>query len=419
MKEMKEIKKMNVLIVGSGAREHALAWKIKQSKLLTKLYLYLPNDGFKNLGEVIVADDYDELVAKSKALNITMVVVGPEDHLAEGIADKFIEKGIAVIGPNQKWAQLESSKSFAKEFMLKHDIPTAGYKKIKYDENIENEIDKINSKIVIKIDALAQGKGVAVLEDKQEILEFIDKMYKKNYLKKDGSIVLEEFLEGYELSLISLWDGKSLLNFPIAKDYKKLLDGNLGPNTGGMGSYVKQGLFSDISEKIEKYTQKLSKALSDENADFTGIIYSGLMVTKDGIKVLEYNVRFGDPETQSIMLSLNQDLLELLDLAIKQQINIAKIQKIIEPSYCLVIVANGYPDNPISGNPIANIKQIKNDFGVQIFYAGVKEVDGALRASGGRVMSICKSGVNALQDVYNAAESLEFKDKVYRKDIGK
>jgi phosphoribosylamine---glycine ligase len=409
---------MKVLIYGGGAREHALALKIKQSPLLEKLYLCKPNDGFIELGEVIDAENYLELANISKEIGIDLLVVGPEDPLINGIVDEFNKVGIPAIGADKKWAMLEGSKAFAKEFMERNNIPTAKYKLITDKSEILGVIDEFEIPVVLKADGLAAGKGVYIActrEDAQNTLKYF---LEGKFGEASKKIVVEEFLEGAEISLISLWDGKTLLPLIPARDYKRLLAGNKGPNTGGMGAYCPVSLTLEEYQGLENYTKILKEALINEKADFTGVVYSGLMLTKEGIKVLEYNMRFGDPETQALLMHLNTDLLEVFKKLSERKLDEVEFKWKQGQSFCVVVAAEGYPENPIKGGEIGNIDEIIENNQVNIFYAGVMKRYEKLFADGGRVLSVCKSGIGVQKDIYEAIKQLDYEDKVFRNDIG-
>lgn len=409
---------MKVLLYGGGAREHALAWKIKQSPMLKDLFLYDCNDGFNNLGNVIKATCVDNLVQQACDNKINMVVIGPEAPLVEGIVDKFNNVGIKCIGADKTWAALEGSKAFAKEFMEKHGIPTARYKVITSIAQADLVLKDFTAPYVIKADGLACGKGVYIANSKEEGWTIISEYLSGMFGKASKKILIEEFIVGEEISLISLWDGTTLIPLVPARDYKRLFDKNQGPNTGGMGAYCPVKLTDAHAKDIKEYIETLSTALKSENAVFSGIIYSGLMLTKDGIKVLEYNMRFGDPETQAIMMHMDFDLLELFSLCANRQLDKAVLKWNEDTSLCLVIAADGYPVNPKKGCVIQNANQLKEECDVEVFYAAVKEQDDCLVSDGGRVLSICSTGLNCLDNVYKAAKMLEYKDKYYRSDIG-
>ena len=409
---------MKVLIYGGGAREHSLAWKIKQSPLLEKLYLCKPNDGFSDLGEVIDAENYENSAKIAKEIGIDLLVVGPEEPLINGIADEFKKVGIPVIGVNKKWAMLEGSKSFAKEFMERNQIPTAKYKIISDKSQITEVLDRFEIPVVLKADGLAAGKGVFIAQTREDAQTVLEEFLAGKYGEASKKIVVEEFLEGPEISLISLWDGKTLLPLVPARDYKRLLAGNKGPNTGGMGAYCPVSLTLSEYKDIENYNELLKNALIKENADFTGVVYSGLMLTKDGIKVLEYNMRFGDPETQALLMHLDSDLLEIFQKVCEKNLDSVELKWKQGQSFCVVVAAEGYPENPVKGGELKNISKITEKNEVEIFYAGVKKQDETLLADGGRVLSVCKSGIGVQKDIYDAIKQLDYEDKIFRNDIG-
>lgn len=409
---------MRVLLYGGGAREHALAWKIKQSHMLTKLFLFNCNDGFKELGEVINARNIDELVANSVNNNIDLVVIGPEAPLVSGVVDEFNKAGIKCIGATKKWAELEGSKSFAKEFMVKHNIPTAKYSLITDISQACTELADFKAPYVIKADGLASGKGVYIANSQEEAWTILSEYLSGMFGEASKKIVLEEFINGEELSLIAFWDGNTLLPLIPARDYKKLFEGDKGPNTGGMGAYCPVDLNLNQKSALDNYIKLLEKALKAEKADFCGIIYSGLMLSDDELKVLEFNMRFGDPETQTLMMHMDFDLLELFSLCANKELDKANLKWKDNISFCVVVAANGYPQNPKMGTSIENINMIKNKFDVEVFYAGIKEKDGKIYSDGGRVLTVCSNIKNARNVVYDAVKELEYVDKYYRSDIG-
>lgn len=409
---------MKVLIYGGGAREHALAWKIKQSPLLEKLYLCNPNDGFAYLGEVLDAENFTELAKISKEIGISLLVVGPEDFLIRGIVDEFKKAGIPAIGADKKWAMLEGSKSFSKEFMVRNNIPTAKYKIITDKSQISQVLDEFEIPVVLKADGLAAGKGVYIACTREDAESMLNEFLEGKYGNASKKIVVEEFLEGAEISLISLWDGKTLLPLIPVRDYKKLLSGNKGPNTGGMGAYCPVSLTLEEYKELENYTNTLKDALIKENADFTGVVYSGLMLTKEGIKVLEYNMRFGDPETQALLIHLDTDLLEIFKKQSEKKLDEVELKWKQGQSFCVVVAAEGYPETPIKGGEIVNIAEIIENNDVTVFYAGVQKQDKKLIANGGRVLSVCKTGIGVQKDIYDAIKQLDYENKAFRNDIG-
>lgn len=413
---------MNILVYGSGGREHALAWKISQSPLLNKLFLALPNDGFKNLGEEISFDDFEDLAKKCVEKGINLAVIGPEDPLSKGIVDIFGKNGIKCIGANKKWAQLESSKKYAKEFMVKHGIPTAKYLTVNSKDEIENMLLQFSHPPVLKADGLAAGKGVHLSKDMNEAKQVLEEFLDGKYGEASTSVVVEEFLEGEELSLISIFDGETLLPLETARDYKRLLVGQKGPNTGGMGAYCPVQLSVKQTAELQEYLTKLENALKSEKADFVGIIYSGLMLTTDGIKVLEYNMRFGDPETQPLMYHLDSDILEIFIKASEKKLHEVKPQWKSGTTIAVVVASEGYPENPKKGCEINGLQEACEKNGTHIFYAGIKQEGEKLLSNGGRVLAICANDTDVEKvraKIYKTIDEIDFSDKIYRNDICK
>lgn len=414
-------KKFNVLVYGAGARENALAWKISQSQLLNKLFLALPNDGFKDLGEEIIFSDFTDLAQKCIEKEVKLAAIGPEAPLAEGIVDILSTYGIKCIGVNKKWAQLESSKKFAKEFMIKHNIPTAKYLVVNSKNDIENVLTQFKKPPVLKADGLAAGKGVHISFDMNDAKTTLQEFLSGKYGEASRSVVVEEFLTGEELSVISIFDGETLLPLLPARDYKRLNEGQKGPNTGGMGAYCPVMLSIKQEKELKEYISKLEKALKTEKADFVGIVYSGLMLTPDGIKVLEYNMRFGDPETQPLMYHLESDILEIFINATEKKLASVDLEWKQGTTIAVVVAANGYPENPKKGCEIKGIIEAADKYKTQIFYAGVKIKDSKLLSNGGRVLTVCANGNDAKktrEKIYKTIEEIDFSDKIFRKDIG-
>lgn len=415
------MEKHNVLVYGSGGREHALAWKIAQSPLLNKLFLAMPNDGFKNLGEEITFSDFKDLAKKCVENKIDLAVIGPEDPLSKGIVDIFNANGIKCIGANKKWAQLESSKKYAKEFMMKHKIPTAKYLMVNSKNDIESVMSQFSQPPVLKADGLAAGKGVHLSKTMDEAKQVLEEFLDGKYGEASTSVVVEEFLEGEELSLISIFDGATLLPLETARDYKRLLNGQKGPNTGGMGAYCPVELTPTQKNDLKTYLKTLENALKLEKANFVGVVYSGLMLTKCGIKVLEYNMRFGDPETQPLMYHLESDILEIFIKATETKLHEVKPQWKSGTTIAVVVAADGYPENPKKGCEINGLQEACKNNGTQVFYAGVKNDGIKLISNGGRVLAICANGsdIEEIRDkIYKTIDEIDFSDKIYRTDIG-
>lgn len=406
-------KKLNVLLWGNCARDHALAWKLSKSKRLKKLYLANPNDGFKHLGEVLDADGY-KLVRIAKEKGIDLLVVGSEDAQISGIVDAFKEAGIKTIGVSKKWSILEASKSFAKEFMVRNNIATPKYKVITELQELENCIQEFGFPLVLKADGLALGFGVSIANRPSEARTILEEFLNGKFQERSKKVVIEEFIDGKEISLISLWDGKTLLPLLPVRDYKKLLEGNYGPNTAGIGSYCPVILNNKEQKEISEYLEKLKKALIKEKADFTGILYSGLIINESGLNVLEYNIRLGDPEGQALLMHLDSDLLELFDLTSRQKLSQANLKWKKGTSACVVLTNEGYPDNPKTGVEVSNI----NSSDIEVFFCGIRESEGKLLSAGGRVLSICKTSESPYNEIYKFIDEINFEGKYYRKDIG-
>ena len=407
---------MKILLFGSGAREHALYNAILKSPLVKKEDIYFAQTGAFADDNILGFDDYYNLAKKAHELDIELLIVGPEAPLVDGICDIFLSFGIKTIGANKYWAQLESSKSFAKEFMSKFDIKTAEYFILDDYLQVDNILSKFEKPPVIKADGLAQGKGVCLPKTFNEARQIAKEFLEGKFGKSSKKIILEKRLFGRELSIFSLWDGKTLLNFPPACDFKKLLDDDMGDNTGGMGSAF-PCVLSDFEEKeVDGYLLKLEKALKDSKANFCGVIYSGLMMCDDGLYVLEYNMRFGDPEVQSVLDNFSGDIMEVFLKMVSGKLDEVEFKFLDEPSYCVVLASEGYPVSPKKGCKIFNL-DIAEKLSVSVLFAGVKKIREKYYTDGGRVLSLVKSGKNALKDIYKAAEEIKFDGKIYRKDI--
>ena len=426
---------MKVLLFGSGAREAALAKKIKDSKLLEELY-FAQTGAFCDKNRVIKFCDFCDLAKKAKKLNIDLLVVGPEMPLAQGICDIFKEAGINTIGANKYWAQLESSKSFAKSFMEKFDIKTAPYKLVEYPGQINDALCaflgedcrffscaarsgaclKPENLPVIKADGLAMGKGVFLPSSVEEARLFALEALGGKFGNASKKILFEKRLFGRELSVFSLWDGKKLLSFDPAGDFKKLKDNNEGENTGGMGACFPCILNAREKKLVDNYLKKLEGALLSAKADFCGVIYSGLMLCADEIYVLEYNMRFGDPEIQCILEVFENDILDVFEKMTQGRLCDVRLKFKNEPSFCVVLASEGYPAKYECGYEISNLECAKK-YGVSVFFAGVKKEYGKYYTNGGRVLSLVKSGDGALISIYFAARDIEYKGKIYRHDI--
>lgn len=420
---------MNVLILGSGGREHALAWKIKQSPILSKLYIAPGNAGTASLGENIEmgVSDFEKIKTFVLANNVEMLIVGPEVPLVEGIHDYFLAdtqlKNIAVIGPVKSAALLEGSKDFAKDFMAKYDIPTAAYKTFR-KETITDALaylDTIKPPYVLKADGLAAGKGVIISESLTEAKKELKAMLSDNkFGAASDKVVIEEFLDGIELSVFVLTDGKSYKILPTAKDYKRIGEGDTGLNTGGMGSISPVPFANaDFMTKVENQIIKPTiNGLISEGIEYKGFIFFGLIKVDGNPVVIEYNVRMGDPEAESVIPRIKSDLLELFLGVANGNLENLSFELDEQYSVAIMLVAGGYPESYQKGNPIHGLNLIDDSI---IFHAGTKQVFDQVLTNGGRVIAVTsfgKSMEEALNTSYKNANKINFNGKYYRKDLG-
>lgn len=417
---------MNILLIGSGGREHALAWKIRQSPLCERLVIAPGNPGMAALGEchAVKATDVADLTALAQDIRADLVVVGPESALAEGIADACKTLGIPCFGPMRTAAQLESSKAFTKDFCKRHNIPTAASETFTTVAEAREFLKTYQPPYVIKADGLAAGKGVAISPDYQDAVAEIEAMLGGRYGPASSQIVIEEFMTGEEASIFALCDGETALLFGWAQDHKRAFDGDTGPNTGGMGTYspapiVTPDLLRITQDEILDPTMAGMKA---EGNPYTGVLYAGLMVEDGRPRLVEYNARFGDPECQVLMLRLKSDIVPYLLAATRGGLkDLPAPQWHDEAAVCVVYAAKGYPDSPLTGSIIRGADQ---DFGddVTVFHAGtVRGDDGALKAAGGRVLNICARGATiqeARDKAYAAINQIDWPGGFYRTDIG-
>ena len=414
---------MKVLVIGSGGREHAIAYKLNQSSKVDKIYAIPGNPGIAKIGECIEGsvEDNKMIVDFAKENKIDLTVIGPEVPLCNGLADDLEAAGLMAFGPTKHAATLEGSKAFSKDFMVRHNIPTAKYKEVNsYDEAIE-AINDFDYPLVIKADGLAAGKGVVIVDNVDDAKTTLKEMMVDGSLDGAGSkVVLEEFLTGFECSLLCFCDGETIVPMVSAKDHKQIYDGNTGPNTGGMGTVSPNPFMPENMDEVLKndILVPFMKGLKADNMDYRGVVFIGLMIENGKAKVLEFNVRFGDPETQSIMLRLDSDLYDIMVGCATKTLKDVEVKWNDQHVAFLVLASGGYPGSYAKGIEIKNIDDCDD---CVIFHAGTAIKDGKLVTSGGRVLNICATG-SSLEDVrnkvYAVADKIDFEGKYYRKDIG-
>ncbi len=418
---------MKVLVIGSGGREHTLAWKLKQSPKVKKLFCAPGNPGTAELGEniQIPADDLSRLLSFARENKVDLTIPGPEVPLVEGIVDLFEAAGLAIVGPSAKAAQLEGSKVFTKQFLEKYGIPTAKYKVFSNAEAAAKELEAgvFTFPTVVKADGLAAGKGVIICADKVEALAAVHSIMTDRAFGESGDrIVIEEFLVGEEASFMAFCDGKSFLPMVPSQDHKAVYEGDRGPNTGGMGAYSVDFILSPEQKQfvIDKVIIPTMEGMVAEGAPFKGILYAGLMLTSEGPKVLEYNVRFGDPETQVILPRLKSDLAEIFMKTAAGELDSCDIDWLEDCAVCVVAASGGYPGSYSKGKEIRGIKEAGELPGTVIFHAGTTETDGVLRTAGGRVLGITATAPGleeAIGKAYAAVDKISFEGMYYRRDI--
>lgn len=418
---------MNVLLLGSGGREHSMAWSIAKSDKLDKLFIAPGNPGTAQVGQNVdlSLSDFDSILEFVEENDINLTVVGPEKPLVGGIADFLEDKGHPVFGPSKYAAQLEGSKKFANEFMKKNHVPTAGFETYSQDQ-FDQAFDAIKSKneypVVLKADGLAGGKGVFICETEDEVKKRLDEL-KENQRFGDAAetLVVEEFLEGEEASVFVISDGKTAKIIHYAQDHKRIGEGDTGLNTGGMGAYCPTPVIGEkMLQRVEKeiILPTISAMLLDENP-YKGILYCGLMITEEGPKVVEFNCRFGDPECQAILPSLESDLLELLDAAANQELDKKDVKIDNQYRCCVVLASDGYPLDYDKGKEITGIDDVSDD--ALVFHAGTKSKDGKIYSDGGRVLNVVGAGdtlQDAIRNTYKEVKKISFDNMYYRSDIG-
>lgn len=416
---------MNVLLIGSGGREHALAWKISSSPHLKKLYCAPGNPGTRSIAENVPLDVQDHQAIKEFCKNnaIDLVVVGPEAPLVAGLADYLREANIAVFGPNKKAAQLEGSKGFTKDLCAKYNIPTGAYQRFNDADKAKAYIRQKGVPIVVKADGLAAGKGVVVADDLQQAFNAVDACFEGAFGKAGIELVVEEFLDGEEASFFCLCDGKIAIPFGTAQDHKRVGDGDKGANTGGMGAYSPAPVMSDemISRAMHEIVEPTMRGMTELGCPFSGVLFVGLMITQKGPELIEFNVRFGDPECQVLMMRLKNDLLPMLMAAALGNLTDCEPEWKDDAALTVVFAANGYPDKPQKGTLIRNIDKADAQIDVKVFHAGTMFEDGEIVANGGRVLNITATGKNvgqAQKKAYHALDLINWPEGFCRRDIG-
>lgn len=415
---------MKVLVVGSGGREHALVWKISKSSLVDRIFCAPGNAGTSELAEniPISAEDITGLLRFAKDNRIDLCVVGPEAPLVAGIVDEFKKENLKIVGPTKSASALEGSKAFAKHLMEKYQIPTARFKTFSHVEEALAYVRDIGAPIVVKADGLAAGKGVYVCKTLEEAETAIDEiMVQKKFGRSGEKVIVEGFLSGEEASFIVFTDGKNILPMESSQDHKAVFDGDRGPNTGGMGAYSPAPVVTDkVYQKImEKIMQPIVDGMRKENREFRGILYAGLMIKDEEPSVLEFNVRFGDPETQPLVLRMKSDIVPIL-LGCTNSLEGIKMEWDSRWAICVVMAAKGYPEKYEKGKEIFGLDKV-DDPDVVVFHAGTKRVDGKVVTAGGRVLGVCALGKDisdAQSKVYSAVKKISWDGVHYRTDIG-
>lgn len=415
---------MNVLIIGSGGREHAIAWKLSSENNVKKIYCAPGNPGIANVAQCLNIDDsdIDSLVKFAKENQIDLTIVGPEVPLVNGIVDEFEKENLRIFGPNKKCSQLEGSKAFCKDFMMRHDIPTAKYKEYTNLEKAISDIDSFGYPVVIKADGLAAGKGVVISQNREEAIYTLKEMMEdKKFGVAGDKIVVEEFLSGIETSILAFVDNDTIVPMASAKDHKKVFNKEMGPNTGGMGTFSPSEIYtSELGEEIKvNVLQKTLEGFKKDNLNYKGILFVGLMITNEGAKVLEYNVRFGDPETQSVLFRLESNLSEIMDAIIDNNLKNIDIKYSEEEAVCVMLTSGGYPESYEKGKVITGLDKLDKD--IVVFHSGTKLVANNLVTNGGRVIGITaksKTVENAAKKVYENIKKVNFEGMHYRTDIG-
>ncbi|MGA8493527.1 MAG: phosphoribosylamine--glycine ligase [Terriglobales bacterium] len=416
---------MKILVIGSGGREHALVWKLRQSPRVSQVYCAPGNAGIAAEAECLPADvkSVESLLALAARIKPDLTVVGPELPLQMGVVDEFIQRGHRIFGPMQSAAQLESSKSFAKEFMQRHHIPTAHYAICDSPEDVVEALPHFHMPVVVKADGLAAGKGVVICKSKEEASAVAMEMLSGKLLGEAGSrVVLEECLKGEELSFLVLSDGERVAALAAAQDHKRVGEGDTGANTGGMGAYSTETMVDAQMQNwlLQHVARPVVAGMKAEGAEYKGVLYCGLMMTARGPMVLEFNCRFGDPETQPILMRLESDLVEALEASIDGRVSDGDFRWSTDASVCVVMASGGYPGTFEVGKKISGIEDAETVAGVKVFHAGTTKHDDAYFTAGGRVLGVTARAASldeAVKRAYEAVGKISFGEAYYRKDI--
>jgi phosphoribosylamine---glycine ligase len=417
---------MKILVIGGGGREHALAWKLSQSPKAKRIYVAPGNAGTRKIAQnvPIPANNSEQLLQFALAEQVDLTVVGPDDALADGVVDRFHAHGLRIFGPTQRAARLESSKSFAKGFMERHGIPTARFTRCESIQAATHALEGYSYPVVIKADGLALGKGVTIAHDRPEAERAIDAMMRKKQFGPAGDrLVIEEYLRGTECSIHALVDGINYLLFPSAKDHKTLYANDQGPNTGGMGTISPSpAMTATQMEEIEaRVLRPFMRGIRNEELDFRGLLFPGLILTREGPVVLEFNCRFGDPETQAFLPRLQADLVELLEATIDQRLHTMSSSWSSQSTVCVVLASAGYPGGYETGKTIRGLDSVESLGGAIVFHAGTKVMDDRVVTAGGRVLSVValsETLPRAREVAYGVAAKIDFDGKYCRPDIG-
>jgi phosphoribosylamine--glycine ligase len=417
---------MKVLVIGSGGREHALVWKLRQSPRVSKVYCAPGNGGIADEAECLPVDikSVDSMVALANQIKPGLTVVGPELPLHLGIVDEFTRRGWRAFGPTKAAAQLESSKSFAKEFMQRHHIPTAHYAICNSMNEVHHSLSHFHAPLVVKADGLAAGKGVVICKTKDEALGVCAEMLSGKMLGEAGSrVVLEECLQGEEVSFLLLCDGERVAPMVAAQDHKRVGDGDTGPNTGGMGAYSTSAIIDEQMSQwlVQHVARPVVAGMRQEGAEYKGVLYCGLMMTARGPMVLEFNCRFGDPETQPLLMRLESDLVDALEASVEGRVSDGEFRWSSDATVCVVMASGGYPGTYEAGKKIIGLEEAGKIEGVKVFHAGTSAHDNGYYTAGGRVLGVTGRAPElktALEHTYRATAKIGFEGAHYRKDIG-